>query len=844
MKSELDDPLNPIVAWQWQNKQCTFVKQKFMNFRRDVHQAVGFYAQKSCARKEDTFVWFINPKPPVTCAGFGTLIGDVVKAQGIELPWNLDNGLGLVEEEGKFYQLKKTGASSWATVEDGDDPRAAHLAKGVSATQCCAECTGDPSCSAWQFKETDSVCIKVHGRTLLDHPDVRQLDMRSWAETRNQNGVGFLYHRPAPELVASPPPSPASVPTEEEPAQCSSFAKIATKGKTLLAGDVTPSRSRTDRTQTILYRNVFSWEGCCEVASRMACTENPVVMYQLVGTTCVLKRKESVSGLVRERATQIANVVVPCDDCESDEYISDYIFYSETPTCRNEGGTLSPCATNGREGLAEGGVCTGNDQETCYFDINCKAGGLGCNAGGYESCRFCGFDFSSTGGTDYSSVTCPGSVPEPVTLTTVAVPDTCPSVCTGNPEETCHYDASCDDPYHPEHMGGLGCNAGGRGQRCRFCGFTNAGGVTYPPCPDSGVLVDSAEDAVTEEQAETGQGSTMSGSSVSTVEVEVEGDVDGTPKYVLLSENERCETRGYQTIMSAVECGEAAAALGYEDADGGVSAGTYFDRPYGCTWHRFGNVEFWEVGSSRTLGCTHQGYAGCFCRNPNPIEAACTSAVGANCVMTDVTPDLTCPSSTTRRRLQSPQTITTMTLTVTQDASTPNNQGYAVLNDPTVLAQSLQAAAGGSQVMAGNPTYSTTLIINTPGNLTAAQQEAHENFVADMLAASVTSFSTAIANNRVALAPVKSPPSPPCLNCGDVKYSSTIDGWVIAVICVCITVACLGIVGLVLFVRFKDQQRKKDALEKQAASHSDGVTLNAVPKAVEVSGAAVQSDKV
>jgi hypothetical protein len=207
--------------------------------------------------------------------------------------------------------------------------------------------------------------------------------------------------------------------------------------------------------------------------------------------------------------------------------------------------------------------------------------------------------------------------------------------------------------------------------------------------------------------------------------------------------------------------------------------------------------------------------------------------------MTDVTPGTTC-SPSTRRRLQNTQTITTMTLTVTQDASTSNKYGDAVLNNPTEFAQRLQAAAG-SPVMTGNPTFSTTFVINTPGNLTAAQLQAHENYVADMLAASVTSFSTVIANNPVAaLALAQNPPSAPCLNCGDVKYksSSSIEGWVIAVICVCITIACLGLVGLVLFARIKDQQRKKDVLGKQAASpHSDGVTLNAVPKAFEVSNA-------
>ena len=42
--------------------------------------------------------------------------------------------------------------------------------------------------------------------------------------------------------------------------------------------------------------------------------------------------------------------------------------------------------------------------------------------------------------------------------------------CTGNPSEKCVYDTSCSDDSSPLYMGGLGCNAGGVGQNCRFCG--------------------------------------------------------------------------------------------------------------------------------------------------------------------------------------------------------------------------------------------------------------------------------------------------------------------------------------------------------------------------------------
>ena len=56
--------------------------------------------------------------------------------------------------------------------------------------------------------------------------------------------------------------------------------------------------------------------------------------------------------------------------------------------------------------------------------------------------------------------------------------DTC-----GGPGELCFYDPSCSDASSPVYFGGLGCNAGGAAWNCRYCGFTTAGGVSYPNCP-------------------------------------------------------------------------------------------------------------------------------------------------------------------------------------------------------------------------------------------------------------------------------------------------------------------------------------------------------------------------
>ena len=104
-------------------------------------------------------------------------------------------------------------------------------------------------------------------------------------------------------------------------------------------------------------------------------------------------------------------------------------------------------------------TCAGRG-EPCVVDARCAVvGGHGCNAGGQgQLCRFCSFTNAAGG----SFLPCAGA-----------------SWCScrrkrksrasarrrarGNPRQTCFYDASCGG-------GGDGCNAGGKGPRCRFCG--------------------------------------------------------------------------------------------------------------------------------------------------------------------------------------------------------------------------------------------------------------------------------------------------------------------------------------------------------------------------------------
>ena len=53
--------------------------------------------------------------------------------------------------------------------------------------------------------------------------------------------------------------------------------------------------------------------------------------------------------------------------------------------------------------------------------------------------------------------------------------------CTDNKHELCVYDEACASPS-TDRFEGSGCNAGGIKQTCRFCGFRNAEGVTFPEC--------------------------------------------------------------------------------------------------------------------------------------------------------------------------------------------------------------------------------------------------------------------------------------------------------------------------------------------------------------------------
>ena len=149
--------------------------------------------------------------------------------------------------------------------------------------------------------------------------------------------------------------------------------------------------------------------GCCEYATRHQCAANRCA-WQLVGKQCAAARryfdeKANIGDAdwdgvpetyikaetVRELVMRLAKSAPVLD---ANHAPGGDIFYTDNPKCTgvdpadsggyDGGGTIAPC----REDRAAA-TCTGNDKELCYYDVTCKRGGLGCNAAGYEMCRFC-----------------------------------------------------------------------------------------------------------------------------------------------------------------------------------------------------------------------------------------------------------------------------------------------------------------------------------------------------------------------------------------------------------------------------------------------------------------------
>ncbi len=253
---------------------------------------------------------------------------------------------------------------------------------------------------------------------------------------------------------------------------CPSYDFKVSQGATLLYG--AGAASLNDHLHTQALPGVASEASCCEMAKRYACSASPVMAWQVVGAVCYLQRKAFFEhqGLTPTQfATDVAAATV---DGAMAAAVNSRIYYSENPACPTHDAGNYPCA----ESVAAG-TCTGNDQELCFYDVTCGEGhapGVGCAAGGHTYCRFCGFG-------DYVDVACPGTAaaqPPATVQTTVSVPNTCPQACDSNPEHTCFLDTACSDPLSAGFREGLGCNAGGVGPNCRYCGFSLYSHIACP----------------------------------------------------------------------------------------------------------------------------------------------------------------------------------------------------------------------------------------------------------------------------------------------------------------------------------------------------------------------------
>ena len=66
-----------------------------------------------------------------------------------------------------------------------------------------------------------------------------------------------------------------------------------------------------------------------------------------------------------------------------------------------------------------------------------------------------------------------------------------------------------------------------------------------------------------------------------------------------------------QSIHDEATCRSAGIKLKPSMKKFEVQSGTYnHQKPTGCSWHHFGNVELWESSSGV---CNTGGYSGCFC---------------------------------------------------------------------------------------------------------------------------------------------------------------------------------------------------------------------------------------
>ena len=114
--------------------------------------------------------------------------------------------------------------------------------------------------------------------------------------------------------------------------------------------------------------------------------------------------------------------------------------------------------------------------------------------------------------------------------------------------ETCFYDSTCA-------TGGFGCNAGGEGALCRFCGHDD-----YVPCPDASAREAALAESVRSRlQAEVGRVQAEAGDPLAASEVQVQVEVVHASTYVVSvgtdgATTDAARTAAVQTAGAALLC--------------------------------------------------------------------------------------------------------------------------------------------------------------------------------------------------------------------------------------------------------------------------------------------------
>ena len=198
-------PLGPPIE---KGGVCTYHREKFMQQPSAYGKSTLAFAKAECqgaAKQQKTHYH----EAKFSCGGFKTAVGDLMEAPG------------LVAKHGN--KCKKGDVLTKKGLEEGTtcDPKKARIEPSMATPrECCAKCTGEPECIAWQMKRSTedhyekAKCVLVFTDLWLS-PEVTAFDVAGWATSIPSWGV--IHYR---EVEAKPPPPPPPVPRADELVSC------------------------------------------------------------------------------------------------------------------------------------------------------------------------------------------------------------------------------------------------------------------------------------------------------------------------------------------------------------------------------------------------------------------------------------------------------------------------------------------------------------------------------------------------------------------------------------------------------------------------------------------------